>query len=265
MSIVGWPEAGGSKCASPPGFEGKSVTLIPTDICCRCSLCPQGSRSRFAGGWRGERSNLLPVCDRGFGQAERAAAGQRDAAERRAQELFSKSIEQLGHDKAAVRIGALHALDALGQEHEHRRRAVMDVWCAYLRMPPSMPDSPAKIPNKGKKSKRTLADIESAAAAWPAEELQVRFTAQRLIADCLRDPNADTKGDTDALALEGFWEPKDIDLSGVHLHRVNLRYCLLGSARFHDSTFYGDVNFEGATFHGNVEFLLTTFLRGALA
>jgi hypothetical protein len=67
--------------------------------------------------------------------AERVAADAKlDAAERRVTELYTKAVEQLGSDKAAVRLGGLYALERLGQDTS-QRQAVVNVICAYLRMP----------------------------------------------------------------------------------------------------------------------------------
>jgi len=182
-----------------------------------------------------------------------AAATERDAIEKRAQELFTKAVEQLGHEKAAVRVGALHALDGLGQEHPKRRRAVMDVWCAYLRMPP--PPVKAKQDLKGKKKpKPVAADTESAGAVWPAEELQVRATAQRLIAEHLRDSRSDDERATGTPAPEAFWGAMDIDLTGAHLHDFGLNRCHLNNATFTNARFAGPAGFAGARFAGPAGF-----------
>src|SRR3954470_19798904 len=48
---------------------------------------------------------------------------------------YAKAIEQLGHDKAPVRLGAMYSLEQLAQDNLGLRQAVVDVLCAYLRMP----------------------------------------------------------------------------------------------------------------------------------
>src|SRR4051794_16068373 len=48
---------------------------------------------------------------------------------------YAKAIEQLGHDKAPVRLGAMYSLERLAQDNLEFRPAVVDVLCAYLRMP----------------------------------------------------------------------------------------------------------------------------------
>jgi hypothetical protein len=62
-----------------------------------------------------------------------------DTRERRITELYSKAVEQLGHEKAPVRLGALYSLERLAQNNPEHRQTVIDVFCAYLRMPYRLP------------------------------------------------------------------------------------------------------------------------------
>jgi hypothetical protein len=63
----------------------------------------------------------------------------RDATERRITELYTKAVEQLGSDKAPVRLGGLYALERLAQDNSAHRQTIVNVICAYLRMPFSPP------------------------------------------------------------------------------------------------------------------------------
>ena len=65
-----------------------------------------------------------------------------DATERRITELYTKAVEQLGSDKAPVRLGGLYALERLAQDNPAHRQTIVNVICAYLRMPfyPEDPD-----------------------------------------------------------------------------------------------------------------------------
>jgi hypothetical protein len=49
--------------------------------------------------------------------------GDHDAEERRITELYTKAVEQLGSDKAAVRLGGLYALERLAQDYASHRQA----------------------------------------------------------------------------------------------------------------------------------------------
>src|SRR3712207_12355 len=50
-------------------------------------------------------------------------------------ESYAKAVEQLGHDQAPVRLGAMYSLERLAQDNPPRRQTIVDVLCAYLRMP----------------------------------------------------------------------------------------------------------------------------------
>ncbi|UMP00117.1 hypothetical protein [Amycolatopsis sp. EV170708-02-1] len=57
-------------------------------------------------------------------QQERVAD---DARERRITELCTKAVEQLGSDKAPVRLGGLYALERLAQNNETQRQTIVNV------------------------------------------------------------------------------------------------------------------------------------------
>ncbi len=94
-------------------------------------------------------------------------------------ELYAKAVEQLGHDHAPVRLGALYSLDSLAQGQPHRRQAIVDVFCAYLRMPYTLP-ARSDIPTEVERVQQ---------AHDSAQELQVRQTVQRLLAAHLIRPD----------------------------------------------------------------------------
>ena len=64
----------------------------------------------------------------------------RDATERRITELYTKAADQLGSEKAPVRLAGLHALERLAQNTPEQRQTIGDVICAYLRMPYKPPN-----------------------------------------------------------------------------------------------------------------------------
>ena len=102
----------------------------------------------------------------------------RDATERRITELYTKAVEQLGNDKAPVRLGGLYALERLAQDNPAQRQTIVNVICAYLRMPfaPEAPEARRRTPGRR---------VEPLAYMWQ-QERQVRLTAQRILADHLR-------------------------------------------------------------------------------
>ena len=118
----------------------------------------------------------------------------RDATERRITELYTKAVEQLGNDKAPVRLGGLYALERLAQDNPAHRQTIVNVICAYLRMPfsPAAPASkPESRPPKPRQSPplRLKRALSRRRTNWQ-QERQVRLTAQRILAEHLRDDRA---------------------------------------------------------------------------
>lgn len=68
-------------------------------------------------------------------QQEVARQAEVDAIERRITELYTKAADQLGSDKAPVRLAGLYALERLGVANNDQRQTIVNVICAYLRMP----------------------------------------------------------------------------------------------------------------------------------
>ena len=206
---------------------------------------------------------------------------QADAVEQRITALYVAAAEQLGSDKAAVRLAGLYALERLGQDDPKLRQTVVEVLCAYLRMPYTPPvealrgnaagspqhvASDAQVPEPEEQQRRR-------------EELQVRLTAQRLIANHLR-----LSGETDDSEPVTYWrgaagERMNLDLVGATLVHLSLLFCHadglnLAGAQFHgntylsDAQFHGNVDLSGARFHGDAslrgaQFHGYTFLSGA--
>jgi uncharacterized protein YjbI with pentapeptide repeats len=167
-------------------------------------------------------------------------------------DTYTKAVEHLGHAQAPVRLGALHSLVRLAQDYPPRRQMVVDVLCAYLRLPPAQ-----------------LAPDKSAAEAttssgWLAQELQVRETTQRLLADHLRRPpgsSGDDAGGLPASQAEPFWPGMNIDLTGATLvGTLNLTEVSVVDATFSGATFPGDATFDGGIFAGAARFTGATFL-----
>ncbi|WP_218041492.1 hypothetical protein [Acrocarpospora macrocephala] len=83
------------------------------------------------------------LADRNAALAEKIADNTKhDATERRVTDLYTKAAEQLGDDKAAVRLAGLYALERLAQDNPARRQTIVNVICAYLRMPYTPPYPP---------------------------------------------------------------------------------------------------------------------------
>lgn len=71
----------------------------------------------------------------------------KDADERRVTELYTKAADQLGSDKAPVRLAGLYALERLAQSSPGQRQTIVNVICAYLQMPYTSPEAARPEPN----------------------------------------------------------------------------------------------------------------------
>lgn len=171
-------------------------------------------------------------------QREVAAATERDTAEQRLTELYTHAVDQLGAEKAPVRLGGLHALERLAQNNPTQRQTIVDVICAYLRMP-----SDAHTRDEQRR-----------------QELQVRLTAQRILTTHLKSE-----------AETAYWgDYIDLNLTEAHLHQFDLSAChvrkaqfdgakFTGMAMFDTAEFAGDAMFDGADFTGSTYFSYVEF------
>lgn len=146
-----------------------------------------------------------------------------DATERRVTELYGKAADQLGSDKAPVRLAGLYALERLAQANSAHRATIVALICAYLRMP-ALP-----LPRRGN------------------EEAEVRRAAQDLLARHLRPG-------------ERFWPDTDVDLSGATLTGLVLTHCEVRSIRCAGTTFVGPTTFRGTTIAEVADFREARFL-----
>ncbi|WP_330273925.1 hypothetical protein OG205_45500 [Lentzea sp. NBC_00516] len=167
-----------------------------------------------------------------------------DATERRITELYSSAAEQLGSDQAAVRLAGLYALERLGRNSNDRtlRQSIIDVVCAYLRMP--------------------FREDASSPGVNRESELEVRRAGQRLIIrHCYTVGISDRDGEE--ILSEDFWPNLDIDLSGASLDEFELVFCECRSLTLDRATIArktaldgtkvrGKVSCEGTKFHGQV-------------
>lgn len=173
-------------------------------------------------------------------------------------ELFTTAVEQLGHENAPVRLGALYSLESLAQDHPHRRQRVVNILCAYLR-------SPYTAPTDGDPDALPDATPEPPHARDPAQEVQVRQTVQRLLATHLRF-SRDSKEDPQHLLPSPdaiFWPGISLDLTGATLVELDLENVSVVAATFDRATFTGRTSFSRATFTGDASFRQATFAGDA--
>lgn len=150
-----------------------------------------------------------------------------DATERRVTELYGKAADQLGSDKAPVRLAGLYALERLAQDNPAHRQTIVNLTCAYLRMPFQPP------------------------ADGRSEELEVRRIAQGLLTAHLRPGENDDS--------PAYWSGIELNLTGATLTKFSLTHCRLRSALFKDATFVDQASFRGAVFEHSVDFRGATF------
>ncbi len=176
-----------------------------------------------------------------------------DATERRVTELYTKAAEQLGSDKAPVRMAGLYALERLAQDHLSQRQTIVNVLCAYLRMPCTVPAATAPDGESG----ATADKDELRTYREAVQEKEVRLAAQRLLADHLRP------GPEPGNPAPTYWAEIDLDLTGATLIAFNLASCTTGAAVFKSATFVDVADFGTTTFTGNADFRTAAFTSTA--
>lgn len=141
-----------------------------------------------------------------------------DADERRVTELYGKAADQLGSDKAPVRLAGVYALERLAQDHPQHRQTIANLLCAYLRMPYTPPERP------------------------DSEQL-VRGAVQGVFESHLQPAHPDR-----------FWPDIDLTLTGAVLEYFWFRNCRARDASFRYVTFHQIAAFRDSTFTGRADF-----------
>lgn len=181
---------------------------------------------------------LLLAVRRQWHQEIAVASRTLDAAERRVTELYTKAVEQLGSDKAPVRLGGLYALERLAQHNLEQRQTMVNVVCAYLRMP----YEPT--------GEHDIGD----AARLAVQEREVRQAVQRILTNHLR-PGSDP-----IRPSAFFWPDIDLNLTGALLIDFNLSTnCAVRTARFDRTRFSGNTSMRGIRFAGIARFRSAVF------
>ena len=172
-----------------------------------------------------------------------------DANERRITELYSKAADQLGSDKAPVRLAGLYALERLAQDNRGQRQTIVNVICAYLQMPYTPPRAAPVEPSADDGSSVEGAAAEDGSRADQereryekrlqehekrAHEQRVRATAQRILHRHIIAAADETFRWTASIDLseadltEAFFS--GADLTGADLWRANLTEAFLREA-----------------------------------
>jgi uncharacterized protein YjbI with pentapeptide repeats len=209
--------------ASRPGPNAGPAVIDPLDVI-KTTITVAGFVGAVLVGVYGYRKQRLVE-----GDARRADAEQ--FAQR-----YTTAADQLGHEKAAVRLAGVYAMARLADDWDEQRQVCIDVLCAYLRMPYE-PDPASEKHREG--------------------EREVRRTITSIIGDHLRYPDALTA-----------WCGRDLDFTNATFDGGDFTGAKFngGDVSFDDAKFTGgEVSFTDAKFTGGeVSFFGTEFASSAV-
>ena len=169
-----------------------------------------------------------------------AEFAEKDAYDRRVTEIYAKSIEQLGSSNPSVRLGSVYSLERLGRDNVSMRQTIVNVLCAYMRMPIGIDD-------KLLVSYLNRVDRQPEAEGEPAreiiEELQVRRAIQHIIGSHF-----------DSREKAEYWGPLRLNLDGAVLLELDMGDLELDSVTFHRARFLEPATFDRTNFREDVKF-----------
>lgn len=207
-----------------PGPNGAQTRIDPLDVI-KTTITVAGAVGAVLVGVYAYRKQRLVEGDARRADAEHLA------------QRYTSSAEQLGNEKAAVRLAGVYAMAQLADDWDDQRQVCIDVLCAYLRMP---------------------YETEASSNKYREGEREVRLTIIRLIRDHLRDPEASTT-----------WCGRDLDFrnavfDGADFDEANFTG---GEISFNGAKFVdGEVSFDGAVFAGSeVSFVEAKFIGGTVS
>ncbi|WP_143231238.1 pentapeptide repeat-containing protein [Actinosynnema sp. ALI-1.44] len=204
---------------------------------------------------------LLLAVRRQWHQEVAGTANELDAAEKRVTELYTKAADQLGSDKAPVRLAGLYALERVANNDSNQRQTITNLLCAYLRMP----FDPPTFPPDDDASPSTIDDHRNR-----TQELEVRLAAQRILEEHLSWPERYERRLLPQVDPPTFWGYRNIDLTGAVLIDFSLQRCRIdnasfakakfhGTANFNDTSIFHHANFSHAAFSGPADFSFAKF------
>jgi Pentapeptide repeats (9 copies) len=174
----------------------------------------------------------------GYRKQQLAEGDARRADAEQLAQRYTTAADQLGHEKAAVRLAGVYAMARLADDWIEQRQVCIDVLCAYLRMPYE-PDPASEKHREG--------------------EREVRLTIIRIIRDHLQDPDP---------SAPTTWCGRDLDFTNATFDggRFDGAKFTGGKVSFDNAKFTGgEVAFEGAKFTGGeVVFDDTEFATGCI-
>ncbi|MFF0879022.1 pentapeptide repeat-containing protein [Micromonospora aurantiaca (nom. illeg.)] len=190
-----------------------------------------------------------------------------DAGERRVTDLYVKAAEQLGSEKAAVRLAALYALERLGQDNPEHRQTIVNLICAYLRMPFDLPNEAALRTNFGMPTddgSSAYGSSQDGEREKRQQESEVRVAAQRILSKHLHYSRLLGGGEArKAFGQGSFWEGMEVDLAGASLIHFDLSHCAVDRLTLDSARFFGSANFNHLYSAGSANFARASFMGPA--
>jgi uncharacterized protein YjbI with pentapeptide repeats len=213
-----------------PGPNGGPAPRDPLDVI-KTTITAAGFLGAVLVGVYGYRKQRLVE-----GDAHRADAEQ--LAQR-----YTTAADQLGHEKAAVRLAGVYAMARLADDWVEQRQVCIDVLCAYLRMP---------------------YETDPASEKYREGEREVRLTIIRIIRDHLQDPDPKPKPNAPTT-----WCGCALDFTNATFDGGDFTGAKFtgGVVLFDQAKFTtGLVSFNGAKFNGAmVSFFKASFTGGLIS
>ena len=185
-------------------------------------------------------------------------------AERR--ERYTKAVEQLGDEKAPIRMGGVYTLVGLVDEwleeenlSEPERlkegQVIINNLCAYIRSPFTLASHYDELSKDNPISEGVYKDNQQEFYTDKAEfkaETDVRLSIMKEIHDRLQNPEINT---------QGAWSDFEYDFSGsTFFYPVDLTKSYYKKpVNFSDSTYQGEANFSDSTYQGRANFSDSTY------
>ena len=185
-------------------------------------------------------------------------------AERR--ERYTKAVEQLGDEKAPIRMGGVYTLVGLVDEWLEEKslsdderfkegQVIINNLCAYIRSPFTLASHYDELSKDNPISEGVYKDNQQEFYTDKAEfkaETDVRLSIMKEIHDRLQNPEINT---------QGAWSDFEYDFSGsTFFYPVDLTKSYYKKpVNFSDSTYQGEANFSDSTYQGRANFSDSTY------
>ena len=198
-------------------------------------------------------------------------------------ERYTKAVEQLGDEKAPVRMGGVYTLVGLIDEWLEDEsikkykdkikegQVIINNLCAYIRSPFTLASHYNELSEDAPSLEGSYKDKKEEFYVDKAildSEADVRLSIIKEIHDRIQDPDKNTPGAWSGFEYDfsgsTFFYPIDLTNS-YYIKPVNFSGSTYqGGANFIGSTYQGWANFTGSTYQGWANFIGSTYQGGAL-